>query len=469
MTVELLELEVRVIQLLISLESRSIEEVFEILKSILDFTVSNHIWLVSRNLYHVSFARPLLSVELVELAQFVNGVIPPNMREEWVNSLWIPIWVCTSSVWDFSPLESIFFFGLLGAKGLVDVAGRLQVLSPGESYFIASDQIDALSGIILACPAVWREHFQVRYKEFGGLLNPVLAAELKTFEELQLTAFDVVLSRKRGNHPISENANLLSILSCDRASDLRGLMALPGFEVDHRIQRSLVFPFTAVGDQPTLLMVAAFFGASECFHLLLVCGADLRLRDFSENGRTVADFAVMGGNLGIVRACEQIHAEMRRTLPVAISCHRNDLFFWILEFHQIDLSEFEMDEDTLLDIAVASNNIELVAYIYEVNGGQRRATPEGDLTTVELAAKFDTLNCLHLVLENQEPSAKVVVRALNEAVWNNSIDVVRYLLGRFARDITPVSVRRLKSFATRNMMSQLAAALELSDSGLERD
>lgn len=133
---------------------------------------------------------------------------------------------------------------------------------------------------------------------------------------------------------VSKGANPDSIamaLRFDRIDELQEIASHGVFDVNKRIE---VCPYERcefVNHRPTLIQYAAFFGSIKCFKWLYLNGADLTLRDdprwndgIRHDGRSLAQFAVAGGKVELVRLCEQAGADFSGCLEIA------DSFRWPL-------------------------------------------------------------------------------------------------------------------------------------------
>ena len=90
-----------------------------------------------------------------------------------------------------------------------------------------------------------------------------------------------------------------------------------GFENIHR----------ALDHQPTLLHVAAYFGAEKCFGYLIENGADVHLCD--ETGKNLVYFAIAGGKLPIIKQCEALKVDFAGAEEAAAEYHRHDILSWL--------------------------------------------------------------------------------------------------------------------------------------------
>ena len=55
------------------------------------------------------------------------------------------------------------------------------------------------------------------------------------------------------------------------------------------------------------------------------------LLNFNQNFNDLAKYAVAGGNVEIIRLCDQNHFNFNDTLYIALSFRRNDIAQWIIE------------------------------------------------------------------------------------------------------------------------------------------
>lgn len=116
---------------------------------------------------------------------------------------------------------------------------------------------------------------------------------------------------------------------------------------------------------PTFLQIAAFFGSVKCFKYLLLNGANLNNNDFE--GKTIAQFAVAGGNNEIIRILHQSNVSFAGTLQVAALFHRNEIFRWILENEISSLNEHHEVTGYVFHQAVISSNYSIMNLCFSQN------------------------------------------------------------------------------------------------------
>jgi hypothetical protein len=125
----------------------------------------------------------------------------------------------------------------------------------------------------------------------------------------------------------------------------------PTFSIDTRVVLTPYIPTRMLGARPTLIQAAAFFGAVRCFRWLLSNGADLSLRD--RNYKTLAEMAAAGGNLEIIRQCQQYGLDFHGAVHAAIRQHRHAIADWLLR----DGGECDFAGEVPLHAACKANNI----------------------------------------------------------------------------------------------------------------
>lgn len=151
----------------------------------------------------------------------------------------------------------------------------------------------------------------------------------------------------------------------DLIDDLQNLLNHSKFDLNSRNSPSSYEWRPFLQKCPTFLQIAAFFGSLKCFKYLLLNGADLRCNDFE--GKTIAQFAVAGGNNEIIRILHQSNVSFSGTLQVAALFHRNEIFCWILENEISIIDEFHEATGFVLHQAVVSSNYSIINLCFSRN------------------------------------------------------------------------------------------------------
>lgn len=134
----------------------------------------------------------------------------------------------------------------------------------------------------------------------------------------------------------------------------------PNFSLDQHIRPSVFEPCHFVQSEPSLIQYAAFYGSLKIFKFLLLNGADLTQED--ADGSTLAQFVVAGGNVEMVRICQQRKCDFSGCLQVATRFFRFDIFDWLHFAYLNDLSEIHKKFGNVFHESAASNNIRQMIY-----------------------------------------------------------------------------------------------------------
>jgi hypothetical protein len=148
---------------------------------------------------------------------------------------------------------------------------------------------------------------------------------------------------------------LLELVISDNADSLQDLVSAPGFRIDQRIHASSFEWRIFLSDYPTLIQVASFYGSLKCFRYLLLNGADLGMCDFK--GRSLAVYAVAGGNTEIVRILEQRDCSFAGCMSVACLFHRQPIVEWLMTL--------DLEPENLLIPSIVSCNFDAFLYCLE--------------------------------------------------------------------------------------------------------
>jgi ankyrin repeat protein len=216
-----------------------------------------------------------------------------------------------------------------------------------------------------------------------------------------LAAHDWAIQRKRRNFFSHRNTLITRILN-DDVEFLRRASQSPGFSTETRILRTVFIPSSYLSNSPTLIQVAAFFGAIKCFNLLLSLGAELRAVDHSN--RTVPHFAIAGGNIEIIRLCQQHDLDFIGALHVAIRFHRNEFFDWLYATQFPDPGERDFDGMTPLHVACESNNLYAAARLID-SGADVNSETYSRETPMRMAGRRGFIDSCRLLLAHPDCEA----------------------------------------------------------------
>lgn len=196
----------------------------------------------------------------------------------------------------------------------------------------------------------------------------------------------------------------------------------PDFSVDAKVSPSELFGCHIVRDQPTLIQFAAFFGSVKCFKALLERGANTTMKD--GRGRTLAYFAVCGGNREIIEMCKTARCSFSGTMKIAVRFHYNE---FVME-HAFS------DNDTLplLHHCVVSNNLKMMLHCIS-NGSNVNQVDATGKCPIHIACEFNALDALELLLNCQRANVNAVettnkMTALHLAASKGHVRCVKLLL-----------------------------------------
>lgn len=172
-----------------------------------------------------------------------------------------------------------------------------------------------------------------------------------------------------------ERKNINKYVEVLKNDDVDGLYSLlsPSFNYDLTIPQCIFEECWFIQREPTLICCAAYFGSIKCFKYLFLNGADLNKAD--QESRTVAQFAVAGGNIEMVRLAEFVGCNFEGTIQIAAHFFQNEIFEWLYSTKFNDLSQ----EEKLLHHAAYSGNVRILVHCVlngcDVNGGYHPQTP----------------------------------------------------------------------------------------------
>lgn len=191
------------------------------------------------------------------------------------------------------------------------------------------------------------------------------------------------------------------------------------YQIDYRIRPSIQYGCHFLRSQPTLIQYAAFCGSLNIFKYLLEKGANIDLKDL--NDRTLAQFAMAGGNKEIIDILKSRRVDFRGTMKFAARFHRNDLFEFI-----------DDDPIPILHHCTASNNVDLILRCLDHGSNVNQPDLLNSNTPIEIAAQFNSLDALQIFLHhrlvNVNAKNKDNQTCLHIASGNDYVEFVRLLI-----------------------------------------
>lgn len=267
---------------------------------------------------------------------------------------------------------------------------------------------------------------------------------------------------------IEQNVNSVNeaIKNKDDENYLRNLCANPKFKfslspIEEELQNdeiqlksiiepSIFEPSWIVQDRPTFIQFAAFFGSLKCFNYILLSMKMQLNADRSslflnaiedEKKRNLITFAIAGGNIEIVRICEQNGVDLSHSLSIATEFYQHDIFQWIIESYNLDekykdVDNFEIKSE-LTDIfcsAASSNNIYITKWCINDKKVDVNNKNEKGMNPFLLAAEngcFETFLIILKLCKNVDINItdnKYNKNALHFACEHNHSEIVELLL-----------------------------------------
>lgn len=169
---------------------------------------------------------------------------------------------------------------------------------------------------------------------------PVFRHFYNDYENIAKNSWTVFKTKR---DQLYHKSTLVSRIRKDDIKFFKKLVTTPNFDIDKRILPTLYAQSSYLQNHPTLIQVAALFGAVKTFRFLMLHNADLSARDF--HAMSLPQFAVAGGNIEIIRICQQNNLDFSGTLHVAALFHRIEILEWLHEEKFPDLTLTMLDRD----------------------------------------------------------------------------------------------------------------------------
>lgn len=185
---------------------------------------------------------------------------------------------------------------------------------------------------------------------------------------------------------------LTSILLNDDIESLQKITVDPKFNYDQTIQPSFfeICPF--IQNEPTLIDVSAFFGSIKCFKYFLLNGSNLLIPDNSNE--ILPHFAIAGGNVEIIRICNQKKLNLAGTPQIASLFHRNNIIDWLIEGECQEIGDYTKNNGTIIQNAAVTNNLNAIEMCLE----QKVDVNEGNMKKTSLQSACENGNIESVIL-----------------------------------------------------------------------
>lgn len=197
-------------------------------------------------------------------------------------------------------------------------------------------------------------------EEEGEDLDPELLEFFRHFDKLRENNWEL-LKKYRLN---GCNHNRINIaIKEDDVDEVQRIVSEQNLDVNKTSRPSIFELSMFCQTDPTFIQISAFYGSVECFKYFYLNGADIQKCD--EEGKTTVHFAVAGGNNEIIRLLQRANADFRGAGNIATLYHRNEIFKWIYDTIENDVTFVDKYHGTLLESSCGSNNLEVFRFCME--------------------------------------------------------------------------------------------------------
>ena len=316
---------------------------------------------------------------------------------------------------------------------IIDIFCRLLSESKTqESYYLLEKMINLNfvdSSITKGISTVYFAHYKT-IEEIGTYWNdPFRDLFLINYKELSKNDLEL---HKRLVHEGVNPSNIVKAIRRDDVEKLQEISSQNKFDFNQTIEPSLYERFSFVNKRNvSLIDYAAFFGSIKCFKFLLLNGSDLK-----NSGK----FAVAGGNLEIIKLCEQNHSSFEGSCEAAIEFHRNDIFQYIYDNKIEPLDEDDQsaprmktrssskrEHNKLLSLgllSISSSNYEVLSFF------EREGVKAND-HLIDEVAKIGNLFLFKYLLENNQIPKYILISASE----SGNFELVKFILEQGGIDI----------------------------------
>lgn len=152
----------------------------------------------------------------------------------------------------------------------------------------------------------------------------------------------------------------------------------PNFDVNESIFYSIFYHHDMLVSA-TPIEIAAFFGSINIFKFLILGGAKVNER--------LVHYAVAGGNLEIIRICEQSRLPISGSLETAVIFRKNSIIQWIVESYRLTKNEIisALTQAAIWDSFIAYDTI--INVIKNFNAEQKSETDKINVQFFEAASE----------------------------------------------------------------------------------
>ena len=222
---------------------------------------------------------------------------------------------------------------------------------------------------------------------------------------------------------------LIARLRNDDVNYFKKLSSSPNFNVDTKIVPNLYALNPLLQNHPTLIQVAALFGAVECFKFLMLSGADLSV--FDKHYIRLPDYAIAGGNIEIIRLCQLNGLDFEYSLHTAAKYHRLDIIEWLLQEICSDLTILDTTGMTALHLATESSFLSGMKLFLDRDVDINSRSFRG-WTPIRMAVRHGHLDAFRFLMAHRNLDVNVQTRSgvapIHFAAKYGDLEICRILL-----------------------------------------
>ena len=187
-----------------------------------------------------------------------------------------------------------------------------------------------------------------------------------------------------------QEGSIIQAVMNDDIDALQELSSAPGFNFLNQQNNSLFSYCKFMLYNPNLLQIACLYGSTKCFKFLLLNELKPSMKD--KKMHTAAKYAIVGGNIEIIRLIAQKNVSFKGMAHVAAAYHKHDIFNWLINNEDID-SENNKKFPVIFSCIKSNNFIDLFSSI----GCE---TDILGFTVIHQCAKKGRLSMLKYLIEN---------------------------------------------------------------------
>ncbi|OHT07635.1 hypothetical protein TRFO_24131 [Tritrichomonas foetus] len=207
------------------------------------------------------------------------------------------------------------------------------------------------------------------------------------------------LTFKQNRETIESNDPVYQAIRNDDIEALKQLSCNENFNLNKHYEMSPFEPSWIMRFNPTGIQIAAYFGSLKCFKFFLLNNADFHI---STGSMPLPYFATAGGNPEIIHLTEQLDCDFNDSLHCSVVFHQYDIFEWLIDIKQLSIHEKDTNEDSILHLAILSDNLCVLSYFQEINESIDEVDEYG-MTLLHYAAKYGNFAVLNFLI-NENPS-----------------------------------------------------------------